>query len=254
MPAGHPCCLTRSLPMRTGMSSNDLVLVQGIRDTRDALDRWRRDPAPVLRAWFAGSAAVSAALLSAVLVVAALSVPDPTPAYIPGLSDPATFEDFVQILGRNSLVLALHALACVAGFIAGSSLKHEARRRTGLARLIHEKAGPVAIAWVVAVTSFSLVTQAYVLGAQGATLAAQFGVSPGTLLLTALPHAVPELVALFLPLAAWLIASRRDEWADLLAATFVTVALAIPLLLVSAALELFLWPDLLNAASPLPLI
>jgi hypothetical protein len=236
--------------MRMGMSSRDFVLVQGLRDTRAALVRWRREPAPVLRGWFAGSAAVAVSLLCAVLVVASLARPDPTPAYIAGLNVPATAADFGEILLRNSLVLALHALACVAGFIAGSSLRHEARRRSGFSRLIHEKAGPVAIAWVVAVTGFSLITQAYALGSQGATLAAQLGISPALLLLTALPHALPELVALFLPLAAWLIASRRDEWADLLAATFVTVALAAPLLLASAALELFVWPDLLRAASP----
>ena len=45
-----------------------------------------------------------------------------------------------------------------------------------------------------------------------------------TLILSVLPHALPELTALFLPLAAWLIASRRGEWNQLLAATFVTVA------------------------------
>ena len=44
------------------------------------------------------------------------------------------------------------------------------------------------------------------------------------LLLALTPHALPELVALFLPLAAWIIASRNDDWQDLLAATFVTVA------------------------------
>jgi hypothetical protein len=232
------------------MSSNDLVLIQGLRDTRAALERWRRSPGPVLRGWFGASAAVALGLLCAVLAVAEASQPDLTPVYISGVSGPVTVGDFGLILVRNSLVLALHALACVAGFMAGSSLQHAARRRTGLSRLIHEKASPVAIAWVVAVTTFSLLTQAYVLGSQGATLAAQLGISPATLLLTALPHALPELIGLFLPLAAWLIASRRDEWADLLAATFVTVALAIPLLLASAAIELLVWPDLLRAASP----
>jgi hypothetical protein len=66
-----------------------------------------------------------------------------------------------------------------------------------------------------------------------------------------LPHALLELVAVFLPLAAWLVASRREEWAELLAATFVTVAVAIPLLVASAAVELLVWPDLVRVASPL---
>ena len=60
-----------------------------------------------------------------------------------------------------------------------------------------------------------------------------------------LPHALPELVALFLPLAAWTIASRRDEWRDLLAATFVTVAIAIPVLVAAATWEVYVWPQIL---------
>jgi uncharacterized membrane protein SpoIIM required for sporulation len=68
--------------------------------------------------------------------------------------------------------------------------------------------------------------------------------------LTVLPHAVPELVALFLPLAAWPIASRRDEWHDLLAATVATVAIAIPMLVVAATWETYGWPQLLRSASP----
>ena len=80
--------------------------------------------------------------------------------------------DVAAVLGRNSLVLALHATACVAGFIAGSSLRHAAAQRTGFSRVVHEKAGPVAIAFVVAATCFSLTTQAYVLGSTASTLVA----------------------------------------------------------------------------------
>ena len=40
--------------------------------------------------------------------------------------------DVLRILMRNALVLALHAMACVAGFIAGSSLPLRAHQRTGL--------------------------------------------------------------------------------------------------------------------------
>ena len=69
-------------------------------------------------------------------------------------------------------------------------------------------------------------------------------VSPGLLLLSVLPHAIPELVALFLPLAAWIIASRKGEWEQLLAATFVTVALAVPVLVVAAIVEVYVSPHL----------
>ncbi len=65
-------------------------------------------------------------------------------------------------------------------------------------------------------------------GTACATLAPQLGMSPRLLLVGLLPHALPELTALFLPLAAWVIASRRGDWNELLAATFVTVAIAVP--------------------------
>ena len=57
---------------------------------------------------------------------------------------------------------------------------------------------------------------------------------------------------MFLPLAAWLIASRRDDWQDLLAATLITVAVALPILVVAALIELYLWPELLRAVTPFP--
>jgi ABC-type dipeptide/oligopeptide/nickel transport system permease component len=68
--------------------------------------------------------------------------------------------------------------------------------------------------------------------------------------LTILPHAIPELVALFLPLAAWTIASRRNEWHDLLAATFATVGVAIPVLVAAATWEIYVWPHILAAVAP----
>jgi hypothetical protein len=82
-------------------------------------------------------------------------------------------------------------------------------------------------------------------------VAGGFGISPGVLVVTVLPHAMLELVALFLPLAAWLIASRRGQWDELLAATLATVAIAAPALVLSALIELTLWPALLEAASPI---
>jgi hypothetical protein len=232
------------------VSVNDFVLAQGMRDTRGALDRWSSDPWPVLRTWGGVALMVASAMLFGVWTVAALTTPDVSTLGVPGLNEEADLGDIARILFRNSLVLALHAFACVAGFIAGSSLVLSAERRTGLSKLVHEKARPVAFAWVVLVTVFSLVTQTYALGLTGAQLAGQLGISPGELVLTILPHAIPELVALFLPLAAWTVASRRGEWSDLLAATFATVAVAIPVLVMAAVWETFAWPQILEAVSP----
>ena len=229
------------------MKVNDLVLVQGMQETRVALARWNRDPAKVLGPWIALSAGVAAGLLLAVYLIGRLSTPDVGLLAVPGYDASPTVGDYLHVLYRNSLVLALHALACVAGFIAGSSLPLSASKRTGLDRWVHEKAGPLAIAFVVGATSFSLTTQAYVIGGGAATLAHQLGVDIGVLVLALLPHALPELTALFLPLAAWMVASRRGAWNELLAATFVTVAIAVPVLLASGAVELWLSPHLLRA-------
>ena len=100
------------------------------------------------------------------------------------------------------------------------------------------------IGFVVLATTFSLSTQAYVLGHTLAGVSGFLHVSPGLLLLGLLPHAILELTALFLPLAAWIIASRRGEWDQLLAATFVTVAIAVPMLVVAALIEVYVSPHL----------
>jgi hypothetical protein len=235
------------MPMISEMKAEELAVVQGWDDTRRALARWRRDPVRVLRPWALGALAVAAALLVVVWVVATLSTPDPTRSSFPGVFVPATGHDFAFVLYRNGLVLALHAMACVAGFMAGSALPTAAGDYSGLWRRIHAYAGPLAIGFVVLATVFSLCTQALALGRGTADLAAQLGVSPLVLLLGLLPHALPELTALFLPLAAWTIASRRREWQDLLAATFVTVAVAVPVLIAAAAVETWVSPRLLAA-------
>jgi hypothetical protein len=227
-------------------AANQHVFSHGMRDTRATLDSWSERPWRVLGAWLALSLAIALSLLAAVWAVAGLMTPDLTPVHIAGLTYPSEPDDMLPILWRNSLVLALHGTACVAGFIAGASMPIAAAQRTGLSRWVHVKAGEFAILFVCAVTLFSLATQALFLGFQGSSIAYQLQISRFELILSVLPHALPELIALFLPLAAWLIASRRGEWNQLLAATFVTVALAIPVLIAAAAIEVYVWPQILR--------
>jgi len=227
------------------MKAEQLALLQGWDDTRAALRRWNAAPARVLGPWALGSAAVAVALLAATWVIAVVVAPDPSGADYPGVTRAATLGDFGFVLFRNGLVLALHSLACVAGFMAGSSLPQAAQSYRGAWRWIHEKAGPLAIGFVVCATLFSLGTQAYALGHGASTLAAQLHASPGLLLVALLPHAAPELFALFLPLAAWTIAGRRGAWHELLAATLVTTAMAVPILVLAAAVETWVTPHLL---------
>ena len=184
-----------------------------------------------------GSLCGGLALLAAVWAIAALNpAPAARRARAARRSSSAAIGDVVRILGHNALVLALHAMACVAGFIAGSSLPLQARapHRPDAASSTNAAAGSRSL-FVVAATTFSLSAQAYVLGTSVAHVAFALHTSPGLLLLGLLPHAVPELTALFLPLAAWIIASRRGEWDELLAATLVTVVIAVPVLVAQRA-------------------
>jgi Stage II sporulation protein M len=230
------------VPMTSWVKAEELAVVQGWDDTRRALRAWQRRPGPVLIPWALGAFAVACALLAAVWLVAVVATPDPSGYAFPGLSHRADLGDFAFVLYRNGLVLALHALACVAGFIAGSSLPKAAEDYTGVWRTIHDRAGPLAIAFVLVATLFSLGTQAYALGHIAADLAGRLDVPPLVLILGLLPHALPELTALFLPLAAWTLASRRGQWNTLLAATLVTVALAVPVLVAAAAVETWVSP------------
>jgi hypothetical protein len=229
------------------MSTEQLAVVQGWADTRETLKRWNARPSIALKPWGLASLGVAVLLLVATYVVALLSTPDPSGAGFPGVSHPADFGDFGFVLFRNGLVLALHSLACVAGFMAGSSLPQVAEGYRGLWRKVHEWAGPLAIAFVGVATLFSLATQAYTLGGGASTLAAELDVPPALLIVGILPHALPELFALFLPLAAWTLASRAGRWEELLAATFVTTAIAIPIVVVAAAVETWVSPRLLLA-------
>ena len=232
------------------MSANQYVLVHGMRRTRSTLARWGEEPWPVVRSWLLGAFAISVALLTAVVAIGSAVNPDLGFNLIPRRPHGVEAARVLEVMGRNSLVLALHAFACIAGFIAGATLPLSAARRKGLSRVIHEKARPIAFAWVIFVTCFSLITQALGLGITGSTLAYGLGISVPTLVLTTLPHALLELTAVFLPLAAWTLASRRGDWDLLLAATFVTVTMAIPMLLVAATWEVYVWPHILRAVSP----
>jgi hypothetical protein len=227
------------------VNGRELAVVQGWADTRATLRAWNAAPFAVLGRWVALSLLITAGLLAAVLVVASFATPDATGMLLPGVNSEATWDDVGTVVFRNSLVLALHSLACLAGFIAKSSLPIEASSYSGRWRQVHDWAGPAAIVFVTGATLFSLGTQALVLGDGLATLGAQLDMPVAALLAALSIHAVPELAALFLPLAAWLVAARVGAWNQLMAATIVTTALAFPVIVVAAIVEVFLTPRFL---------
>ncbi|MDQ8045381.1 MAG: hypothetical protein AAGC46_10915 [Solirubrobacteraceae bacterium] len=238
MPATEPHTSRRS-------RASELALVQGMADTKATLAQWRAKPWGILGTWFSASFLVAVGLLVAVKIVASSQTADPQTGVLPGILTPVDAGDVVHTVVRNLLVLALHSLACVAGFIAGSTMPLEAKERGGAWGAIHDYAGRFAILFVSAATAFSLLTQAYVLGGITSDVAARLDLHQTTLLVLLLPHAIPELVGLFLPLAAWLLASRRGEWHTLLAATFVTTAIALPMVVAAAMIEVYVSPGLI---------
>src|SRR3954452_21306848 len=229
------------------MDSSAYAFAHGVKHTRSTLEGWQRQPWQVVGRWTAGSALAAAGLLAAVWVIATL---DTGYTRILPLQPPFAVGDggdVLRVLRNNFLVLALHAMACVAGFIAGASLPIQAESHNGVSRWLHEHGGRIAIAFVVCATTFSLSAQAYMIGHTLAGISNFLQVSPAVLLLGVLPHAIPELIALFLPLAAWIIASRHGQWDQLLAATVVTVAIAVPVLLAAAFVEVYVSPHLFAA-------
>jgi hypothetical protein len=229
------------------VDASSYALYHGVRRTRSTLRSWQERPLPVLGGWVAGSAVAAAGLLCAVLAIAELSGGYVQPLQLRPPFAVGQLSDVAAVLERNLLVLTLHAMACVAGFIAGSSLPLQAQGRKGASRWVHEHGGRIAIAFVCCATAFSLSAQAYLLGRTLAGVAGFLRVSPALLLVAVLPHAVPELIALFLPLAAWILASRRAQWEQLLAATLVTVAIALPVLGIAALVEVYVSPHLFVA-------
>ena len=229
------------------MTGRELAVARGWADTRATLRAWNRAPLAVLRRWVPVSLAIAVGLLAAVWLVATVTEPDSFTLILPGVQRPATPGDALSIFARNLLVLALHALACLAGFIARSALPLEAEDHTGWLRRVHDHAGSAAMVFVAGATAFSLATQAYVLGGMLSTLSFHLVTTPAELLLTIAPHAIPELTALFLPLAAWLLAARAGAYEQLMAATFATTALALPVLAFSAVVEVTITPRIIHA-------
>ncbi len=223
---------------------NHVVFDAAMSETRATLAEWSRNPAPVIGRWMLISLTIAVSMLAGIWVISLVGTPDPF-VQVPNIFGEPRIEDAVRVFIRNSLVLALHAFVCIAGFMAMRTLPAQAGLRHGFDRWIHHHAGRFTMIWVTGATLFSITTQVYILGHATTDLAYVLDVKQWQLLLTTLPHAILELTAVFLPLAAFMRASKRREWHQLLAATAVTVAIAVPMLVVAAAIEAYVWPSLL---------
>jgi hypothetical protein len=192
--------------------------------TRALFGAWSDRPLPVLVPWAVGSLLIGLALLGAALLVAQSA--GPSGSYLPVFADSsAGAADVVRIAARNGVVLALQSLVCVAVYIS---------TRPG------ERGRGWALALVAALSAYSLGSQVWRLGHDLASAAHTLGLSPADLLVRLSAHAVPELTALYLPLAACLSLVRRRRTDDLAAAAALTTIVAVPVVVVCAYIEVFL--------------
>ena len=219
------------LPIHCCMKADQLAVVQGWPHTVVTLRRWtgaRRGG--VLGAWALGSLLVTAALLGATWLVADHRGPRPDPSQsTPASTGPATLQDFRYVLGRNLTVLALHALACVAGFMAGWVAPGERA-------LAHAVATPVR--WRSSSSPPRRSSRCSPRPTRSATSPptspASSASRPHTLLLAILPHAAAGAVRGLPPARRLVDRQRRGAWHELLAATIATTAVAVPLIVLAA--------------------
>jgi hypothetical protein len=199
--------------------------------TRALFATWADRPAPVLAPWALGSLLIGLAVLGGALAVALVA--GPSGAYTPVFADStAGAADVVRIAARNGVVLALQSLVCVAVYIS---------TRPG------ERGRGWALSLVAALSAYSLLSQVWRLGHDLASAAHTLGLAPADLLARLSLHAVPELTALYLPLAACLALVRRRRTDDLAAAAALTTVVAVPVVVICAYVEVFLTRYLLPA-------
>jgi hypothetical protein len=203
------------------MEARPVALPSGAAWTRALFAVWAQRPLPTLAPWALGSLAIGLALLGAALGVALLA--GPSEFYTPVFADPsAGINDVGRIVVRNTTVLGLQLLVCF-GFYAA----HARGRRDAL--------------WIIgALSAYSLLSQAWRLGHDLASAADSLGLSAAGLTLRLSLHAVPELTAVFLPLAASIALMRRGRHENLAAAAALTGIVAFPVVVVAATIEVFL--------------
>lgn len=221
-----------------------LAFQEGRKETRETLRFWRQDHWKVLIPWTLGSMTIAMLMLLGAWLVSILPHPQ-TEEFIPLFTQEGnTRDDFTWILTRNMLVLTMHLLICVAAYLSRRTIPMQAKYTQGVNRWVHEHAGPIAMAIVAGLTTYSLCLQAWNLGVDLHSAADTFNRSSALLLLQAAFHGLPELTAIFLPLAACLILGRKKLWNQLMAATVVCAVIGIPILCATAAMEVWVTPHL----------
>ncbi len=231
--------VTETQPETPVDTAERIALERGWSDVRASFGRWNRDLDGVVRVWMGTSFTIGCVLLAATWAVSVTVEPGPP---ITAFDHVPSFDGALHLLRRNGLVLLMHALICVAGYMAVTSMPIVARGYTGWKRRLHLAAGPIAIGFVTVVTIGSFLLQAWSLGTSATSVALAYGIPTWKLLVLVSPHALIELTAMFLPLGAWLVLVRRGAYHELLAASVLAFAVALPMLVIAAIIEEWVSP------------
>jgi hypothetical protein len=201
--------------------------------TRATFAAWALQPLPVLVPWALGSLALGLGLLGAALLIAMASGPG-AHDYVPVFADSAAGSaDVLRIAVRNTAVLVLYLLVAFAVY----TVTRPGRYTPGVRR---------AVLWTVGgLATYSVLSQAWRLGHDLASAATTLDLSPAALLVRACVHAVPELTAVFLPLAACIALVRRGRSDELGAAALLCAAVALPVVFFCAGVEVHLTPHVM---------
>ena len=202
--------------------------------------------------WVTVAAVVAAALLGGVALVAAHT----RGAYAAGIDSGLLIRhhaigDALHVFRRNLLVLGIHLCACWIGAILGRPHRPAPERMGRLGRLhrpVPDWMGRAALLWALLVTLLSVGVQALALGRLLADISLAADVPRMQLLLLVLPHAIPELLAVFLPLGLFLLEAHRGRLERLGLWSLQAAAIALPVLLCAAAIETYVTPQRVIAA------
>ncbi|HEX4009055.1 MAG TPA: stage II sporulation protein M [Solirubrobacteraceae bacterium] len=202
--------------------------------------------------WAAVATLVAAVLLGSVAVIAGHVAGNGWNGAESGLLDRHhDFGDVLFVLRRNLLVLGIHLCACWIGAIIGRPHQPAPSswgRIGALHRPVPDWMRRAALFYALLVTMLSVAVQAIGLGRQLADLAAATQISSTHLLMLVLPHAVPELLAVFLPLGLFLLEARRGRLDRLGGWSLQAAAIAVPVLVGAALIETFVTPGSVLAA------
>lgn len=226
----------------------ELAVVRGWPEARETIAGWVRSPVGVVGPWVALAAAIGMLLLALVWIVGANSPAIPSREHFHLLTVKDWQADAIRLFRNNMLVLALHGFACLAGFIVYTAMRDPVKSDNARLDELTRTIALVAVLFVPIATVLSIGTQAWVLGSRAAVLAVSFDLPVGTILRTTTLHSIPELAAVFLPLAAAIVLQVRGRADQLLAATLVSVVIAVPVIAIAAVVEAKTWSTRLSAA------